>query len=226
MSFDALNITKNHIWCSQVGHYATEQIYFRLASRIKEIGLPSPRGLLELWMWIILKAPQVMDLPLKFCQRSTMPIPTYNKLYHLCSYNVVKKNNTYFMVECPLYDSIRCSFPSIDHNVILGSLKSSSWTTKPTLTLTSLGPRHPWEVDSYHVWLIRAHEKVLLEAIVYILYTRERCYFSLVCNFTKRYWDLEVNVGVQKEALRIRVKLDNRCASSIQFMFSFIVVTW
>ena len=61
---------------------------------------------------------------------------------------------------------------------------------------------------------------------MYILYARERYYFSLVCTFKMRYLDFEVIVGVQKEALRFRVSIDNRCASSIQFMFSSIIITW
>ena len=54
---------------------------------------------------------------------STIPISRDNRLCHFCSYNVVE-NEAHFVLECPLYNSIRDKFQSLFENVVLGSLKS------------------------------------------------------------------------------------------------------
>ena len=53
---------------------------------------------------------------------STIPISRENKLCHFCSYNIVE-SEAHFVLECPLYDSIRGKFQSLFDNVVLGSLK-------------------------------------------------------------------------------------------------------
>ena len=42
---------------------------------------------------------------------------------------------------------------------------------------------------------------------MYIIYIRERYYFSLVCTFNKAIKNFEVKVDVQKGALRFREKI-------------------
>jgi hypothetical protein len=59
---------------------------------------------------------------------------------------------------------------------------------------------------------------------VYIVYIRERYSFSLVCTFQKAIENVEVKINVQKMSLRVRGKFGNRCASSIQFTYSCIVI--
>ena len=58
-------------------------------------------------------------------------------------------------------------------------------------------------------------------------YTQERGvifkFFFLVCTFKNAIMNVDVKVDVQKGALGFR-EIDNICASSIQFRFSFIVV--
>ena len=56
-------------------------------------------------------------------QCSTNRISRDNRLCHFCSYNVVE-NETHYVLECPLYNSIRDKFQSLFKKVILGSLKS------------------------------------------------------------------------------------------------------
>ena len=51
--------------------------------------------------------------------------------------------------------------------------------------------------------------------LLYIVYKRERYYFSLVCTFTKPFKNFEVIVDSQKGALRFRISFGNRCASFI-----------
>ena len=46
-----------------------------------------------------------------------------NNVCHFCSYNVIEFEG-HFVLECPLYDSIRDKFPSLFENVVLKSLKS------------------------------------------------------------------------------------------------------
>ena len=54
---------------------------------------------------------------------STIPIARDNRLCHFCSYDIVE-NEAHFVLECPLYNSIRDKFQSLFENVVLGSLKS------------------------------------------------------------------------------------------------------
>ena len=48
--------------------------------------------------------------------------------------------------------------------------------------------------------------------------------FSLMCTFKKIVKNVDVKVDVQKGALGFRKIIDNKCVSSIQFKFSFIIV--
>ena len=50
--------------------------------------------------------------------------------------------------------------------------------------------------------------------------------FFLVCTFRKAIKKFEVDVNVQKRALRFKETIDNRCVGFIQFKFSSIVVIW
>ena len=59
---------------------------------------------------------------------------------------------------------------------------------------------------------------------MYILYTRERCYFSLVCTVEKAIDVFKVKANVQKGALRFQEKINNRCVDFIQFTFPSIIV--
>ena len=68
----------------------------------------------------------------------TIPTLKDNTLCHFCSNSVVD-NEAYFVLECPLYNSIRDNFQSLFENVVLGSLKSFNWTIK--LILTSISQR-------------------------------------------------------------------------------------
>ena len=61
---------------------------------------------------------------------------------------------------------------------------------------------------------------------MYIVFIRERCYFSQVCTFEKAIKNAKVKVVVQKWAVGFKEKIDNRCDSSIRFTFSSIVVIW
>ena len=54
----------------------------------------------------------------------------------------------------------------------------------------------------------------------------ERYYYFVVCTFEKAMKNVKVKVNVQKGALGFRENFDNRCVSSIQFTFAFIVVIW
>ena len=54
---------------------------------------------------------------------------------------------------------------------------------------------------------------------------RGRHYFSLVCTF-KGYLEFEVEVDVNKSTLSFRERIDYKCVSFIQYMFSSIVVIW
>ena len=49
---------------------------------------------------------------------------------------------------------------------------------------------------------------------MYIIYIRERHYFSPMWTFQKAIKNVEVKVDVQKGALSLRRKTDNRCTSS------------
>ena len=62
-------------------------------------------------------------------------------------------------------------------------------------------------------------EGVLFETLVYIVYIRERYYFSLVCTFKKAIKNVEVKVDVQKGPLGFRRKAENTFVSFIQFTF-------
>jgi hypothetical protein len=64
------------------------------------------------------------------------------------------------------------------------------------------------------------------EALAYIVYMREGYSFSLVCTFSLIINNFEVKVDVQKGALRSTKQIHGRCASVIEFTFSFIVVIW
>ena len=66
----------------------------------------------------------------------------------------------------------------------------------------------------------------MFEALAYIMYTKERYCFSLLCTLIKVIKNIEVKVDVQKGALRYREKFDNRLVRFIQFAFSSIVVIW
>lgn len=55
---------------------------------------------------------------------------------------------------------------------------------------------------------------------MYIVYIRDTHRFSLVCMFNKALKNLQVKEDVQWGALRFREKLDKRCASFIQYIFS------
>ena len=48
---------------------------------------------------------------------------------------------------------------------------------------------------------------LLFESLVCIVYIRERCYFSLVCTYTKAIKNYEVKIDVQKETLKHGEKL-------------------
>jgi len=54
---------------------------------------------------------------------STIPISRDKRLCNFCSYNVVE-NEAHFVLECPLYSSIRDKFQSLFENIVLGSIKS------------------------------------------------------------------------------------------------------
>ena len=69
------------------------------------------------WSWI-------MNLPLTLDCWLTIPIFRDNILCHFCSYHVVKKE-AQFVLECPLYNSIKYMFQSLLVIVVLRSLKSS-----------------------------------------------------------------------------------------------------
>ena len=69
-------------------------------------------------------------------------------------------------------------------------------------------------------------EGVLCEALAYVIYIRERYYFSLVYISKKVVNFFEVKVDVQKGPLGFREFFYNNCASFIQFMFSSIIVIW
>ena len=56
-------------------------------------------------------------------QWSTTPMPRENRLCHFCSYNVVE-NEAQFVLECPLFNSIRDKFQTLLKKVVLWSLKS------------------------------------------------------------------------------------------------------
>jgi hypothetical protein len=55
---------------------------------------------------------------------------------------------------------------------------------------------------------------------------REMYHCSLVCTYRKAFKNIKGKVDVQKGALGFKEKIDNKRASSIQFIFSFIVVIW
>ena len=50
---------------------------------------------------------------------------------------------------------------------------------------------------------------------MYIVYIRERYYFSLVCTFKNAIKNSEVKIDVQKGASRIRENIDNRWTTFI-----------
>ena len=54
---------------------------------------------------------------------------------------------------------------------------------------------------------------VLFEALPYIVYIRERYFFSLLRTFKKSTKNFEVYVDSQKGAPRFRGKIDNKCAT-------------
>jgi hypothetical protein len=60
---------------------------------------------------------------------------------------------------------------------------------------------------------------------VYIIYIRERSYFSVVCTFRKAIKYIEAKVDVPKGPLKFR-EFDNRCVSFIPFKISSIVIVW
>ena len=63
-------------------------------------------------------------------------------------------------------------------------------------------------------------EGVEFKAFAYIVYIRERYYFSLVFTFEKAIKNLEVMVDIQKVTNpRFKKTRDNRCGSSIQFIY-------
>ena len=70
------------------------------------------------------------------------------------------------------------------------------------------------------------YQGVLLKALAYIVYKRERNQFPIVCTFNKAINSFEVNIDSQKEARRFRETHGNSCASFIQVVFSSIVVIW
>ena len=58
-------------------------------------------------------------------------------------------------------------------------------------------------------------EGVSFEILVHIVYIKEGFYFSIVCSLEKTIKKYEVRVDVQKRALNLTHKLDNRCVSFI-----------
>ena len=54
---------------------------------------------------------------------------------------------------------------------------------------------------------------------MYIVYMRERYYFSLVCTFEMVVNFFQVKVDVQKKVLRYTRKVDNICVNFIQSTF-------
>ena len=113
----------------------------------KEPTLPPPQGLSHIQMLYLkqpLTPPQpckiiVVDctsnhrLAIKIRWCSTTPIPRYNRLCHIRSYNVVN-NEAHFVLKCPLYNSIKDKFQSLFEKVVLGSL---NWTIKLKIASTS-----------------------------------------------------------------------------------------
>jgi len=64
------------------------------------------------------------------------------------------------------------------------------------------------------------------EALAYILYLRKGHYFALVCTSRKAIKNFEVDVNVQKGALRFREKKPTLDVGFIRSMFPSIVVIW
>ena len=62
-------------------------------------------------------------LAIEIGQWSTFLISSNNRLCHFYSCNVVE-NEAHFVLECPLYNSIRYKFQALFEKLVLGSLKS------------------------------------------------------------------------------------------------------
>lgn len=126
------NTTGNRTWSFQVylSCYGLEP--FPLHK--KEIRLPSPRGLSQLWMWIVLQATiditqhaiiVAYALKSQFHNRnwSVVDYPLDKRLCHLCSYNVAE-NEAHFVLGYLLYNFFRERFPCIIQSIVLENLKS------------------------------------------------------------------------------------------------------
>ena len=64
----------------------------------------------------------------------------------------------------------------------------------------------------------------MFEALIYIVYIRERYYCFLVCTFKEAIKNVKVKVDVQKGAVGFRENFDNRYVSPTQFRFPSIGV--
>lgn len=67
---------------------------------------------------------------------------------------------------------------------------------------------------------------MIFGALAYIIYTRKRYYFSLLCTFKKAIEDFELKVDVQKGPLRFREKLtmDVLVSSSLPYFIEMMCV--
>ena len=79
---------------------------------------------------------------------------------------------------------------------------NSLWPTCRGFDFTKIDVRG---VDSsYHVLINASLRRDLIEALAYIIYTRRRYYFSLVCTCKRAIQSSKVRVDVQKSPLRFR----------------------
>ena len=82
-----------------------------------------------------------------------------------------------------------------------------------------------WD-SSYNVWTNESVRRGIIWGINAHNICKGDVLFSLVCTFRKAIKNFEVKVNVQKWDLRFRARLENRCVSFIQFMFSYVIVIW
>ena len=79
---------------------------------------------------LLLITPQIIDLPLKSAGGQPSQYLKINDYANFFPLNVVEHEAT-FVLECPLYNTIKDWFPLLTHSTILGSINlSSNWTIK------------------------------------------------------------------------------------------------